>query len=258
MAASPFPGMDPYVEGPAQWPDFHVTFINALREAIGETLPEPFFARIQEDVLLLEPEMSPPHRAVPDVLVGSDRPARAGGSAAATLAPTAHENLIALDPYTEYHIEIVRLPEAEVVTVVEVLSPANKAGGGRGLYVNKRGRILRSDANLVEFDLLRAGRRVPLARPFPAGHYHAVVSRADRRPACDIYSWSVRDPLPTIPIPLREPASDASANLAAAFAVAWQRGRYDRFIRYAGPPPDPAFSPVDAGWVAAVTGAAAH
>jgi hypothetical protein len=26
--ASPFPGMDPYLEDRAHWPDFHATFIN--------------------------------------------------------------------------------------------------------------------------------------------------------------------------------------------------------------------------------------
>jgi len=70
---SPFPGMDPYIESPVHWPDFHVTFINTLRETIADTLPEAYFARIQEDAVLLEPE-PPAYKVIPDVLVGADAP----------------------------------------------------------------------------------------------------------------------------------------------------------------------------------------
>ena len=39
---SPFPGMDPYLEDPAFWPDFHSTFVNYWREALVEQLPVSF------------------------------------------------------------------------------------------------------------------------------------------------------------------------------------------------------------------------
>lgn len=34
--ASPFPGIDPYLESQGYWPDFHHTFINYLREALAD------------------------------------------------------------------------------------------------------------------------------------------------------------------------------------------------------------------------------
>lgn len=258
---SPFPGMDPYIESLAQWPDFHGRFINTLCETIADLLPEPYFARIQEDVVLLEPEpTAPAFKVQPDVLVAAahgPRPARAGG--VATLEPATLPNLIQLDPHITYFIEVVRLPEAKAVTVVEVLSPTNKQGGGRGMYTHKRSRILQTDeVNLVELDLLRAGRRIQLAVPFPRGDYHALVSRADRRPVSEVYSWSVRDPLPTIPIPLPPPTPDAAADLGRAFAMAYERGRYGRLVRYQEPPPAPAFSPEDAEWVSSQAKAAAR
>jgi hypothetical protein len=254
--------MDPYIESPVHWPDFHVTYINTLRETIADTLPDPYFARIQEDAVLLEPEPPPSgYKVIPDVLVGADAPdgtaAASAPSGVATLEPTTLSNVVALDPHIEYYIEIVRMPEAEVVTVVEVLSPTNKQGDGRGLYTNERGHLLRiSSVNIVEIDLLRAGRRIQLAKPIPAGHYHAFVSRADTRPDCQVYSWTVRNKLPTIPIPLRAPTPDASADLARAFELAYQRGRYGRLVRYAEPPPPPAFSPEDATWVTSLAGTA--
>jgi Protein of unknown function (DUF4058) len=260
---SPFPGMDPYIESPVHWPDFHVTFINTLRETIADTLPDPYFARIQEDAVLLEPEPPPSgYKVIPDVLVGADAPdgtaAASAPSGVATLEPETPVNVVALDPHTEYFIEIIRMPAAEVVTVVVVLSPTNTQGDGRGFYMNKRGRLLQGESvSLVEIDLLRAGRRIQLSTPLPQAHHHAFVSRADRRPYCQVYNWTVRHKLPTIPIPLRAPTPDASADLAHAFELAYQRGRYGRLVRYAEPPPPPAFSPEDAAWVTSLAGTAA-
>jgi hypothetical protein len=247
--------MDPYLESPAHWSDFHDRFINTLCETIADTLPDEYFARICEDVVLLEPD-DIRFQMQPDVLVGSDSPSHVSGGTgrgAATLEPTTLANVIPLDPRTERAIEVIRLPDAEVVTAVEVLSPTNKHGDGRGIYTEKRNRILRGrEVSLVEIDLLRAGRRIQLAKPLPVGHYYALVSRADRRPDCDVYAWTVRDPLPAIPIPLRAPHPDAAADLAKAFATAYERGRYARMVRYAGPPAAPALSADDAAWAASI------
>jgi len=87
----------------------------------------------------------------------------------------------------------------------------------------------------VEIDLLRAGQRIALNKPLPPAHHYAFVSRSDRRPDCDVYHWSVRDPLPKIPVPLRPGTPDASADLAEAFAMAYKRGRYRRMVRYDQP-----------------------
>ena len=81
-----------------------------------------------------------------------------------------------------------------------------------------------------------------MSRPFPAGDYHALVSPADRRPNCDVYSWTVRHRLPIIPIPLRAPTPPSHADLSRAFAMAYERGRYGRMVRYDEPPPAPSFS----------------
>jgi Protein of unknown function (DUF4058) len=36
---SPFPGMDPYLESPRYWQDFHGSFITYAREALQSQLP---------------------------------------------------------------------------------------------------------------------------------------------------------------------------------------------------------------------------
>src|SRR5271168_3416433 len=41
---SPFPGMDPYLENPEIFPDFHDSVITYLRETLQANLPAPYFA----------------------------------------------------------------------------------------------------------------------------------------------------------------------------------------------------------------------
>jgi hypothetical protein len=64
------------------------------------------------------------------------------------------------------------------------------------------------------------------------GDYHALISRRERRPLSDVYSWSIRHRLPTIPIPLLAPDPDVPLDLAAIFATVYQRGQYERSIDY--------------------------
>jgi hypothetical protein len=45
----------------------------------------------------------------------------------------------------------------ELVTTIELLSPANKVGEGLQRYRRKREEILRSNVHLIEVDLLRSG-----------------------------------------------------------------------------------------------------
>jgi hypothetical protein len=51
---SPFPGMDPYLEHPVFWRDFHLTFIGCWREAIADVLPEAYEARLDETLHLVQ------------------------------------------------------------------------------------------------------------------------------------------------------------------------------------------------------------
>jgi hypothetical protein len=91
----------------------------------------------------------------------------------------------------------------------------------------------------------------------PHGDYFAFVARAECRPDCDVYAWSIRQPLPSIPIPLKAPDPDLPLALEDAFALAYKRGRYARTTDYSRPL-DLALAPEDKDWVeriaAVVTG----
>jgi hypothetical protein len=236
---SPFPGMDPYLESPAFWPDFHERFITYWCDELAEHLPEAYEARIGERVYLLEPSAEKGKLMGPDVSITHGNGPSSGGSAPtglATLEPVTIP-LTILDETSEAYIEILHRPDRTLVAVLELLSPSNKIEQGRTLYLAKRNALIQQAVHLVELDLLLGGQRLPFDEPLPAGDYYALVSRSDRRPDCDVYAWTIRQPLPPIPIPLKPPDPDIVLELGVVFATAYERGRYRRSIDYDAPAP---------------------
>src|SRR5947209_3184336 len=65
--ASPFPGMDPYLE--AHWRDIHARLIIYASDALQGALPSSLRARVEERVLLETPEGIAEHPLFPDVRV---------------------------------------------------------------------------------------------------------------------------------------------------------------------------------------------
>jgi hypothetical protein len=237
--ASPFPGMDPYLEDPAFWGDFHHRFIDYWCEAIADVLPDHYEARLDEYVQLVEHRPRRVTLREPDVTVtrkarGKSRPGPS--SATATLEPVTIPHVLPSGRRQGY-IQVLYGPERSLVAVLELLSPGNKENPGRREYLAKRQTLLHQKVHLVELDLLRGGRRMPLRDPLPQGDYYYLVSRGNRRPNCEVYAWTLRDPLPTLPVPLRAPDPDCQVDLAAVFATVYQRGRYQRSLDYTAPPP---------------------
>jgi hypothetical protein len=151
------------------------------------------------------------------------------------------------EPRTKRHLRLIHRPTGRVVTVMELLSPSNKTPGEDGLdaYLEKRAEFVASRCRLVELDLLRGGERLPMAGPLPAGDYYVYIGRVGRRPRCQIMAWSLRSPLPTIPIPL---LPEVSLDLQAAFRAAYEPSLYDRRLPYEEPL-SPPLSAEDEAWV---------
>jgi Protein of unknown function (DUF4058) len=235
---SPFPGFDPFLEVPAFWPDFHARFINCWCEEIAEALPPSYEAGIGDRVYLIEHEPASRKLIFHDVAItnadGPEWPAKT--SALATLEPITIP-LTILEGPRETYIEIVHRPDRTLVTTLELLSPANKHQPGRTEYLAKRNAFLFQPVHLVELDLLRGGQRMPLAKPLPSGDAYYFVSRADQRPDCQVYTWPLPHPLPTLPIPLRGSDPDLHINLAKVFNITYDRGRFQRRLDYLGPLP---------------------
>jgi hypothetical protein len=253
---TPFPGMDPFIEQPAFWPDFHVEFLVNLRAQLNERLPFPYNAMIEETVRLVEPDPTSSRAVIPDVAVdrGLGRTqARSGPHAGATLEPVTLTNY-EVEEVHDHWVEIRHRHGQDLITVIELLSPTNE-GDEWEVYRAKRRSLLRQAVHLVELDLLIGGKRIALPKPPPPANYYAYVSRTEERPHCDVYRWSVRDPLPTVPIPLLKEDGDVPADLTLVFEQTYRRAAYDRLINYGKPPR----LPLDAEtmtWVAQTASAA--
>jgi hypothetical protein len=115
-------------------------------------------------------------------------------------------------------------------------------------YLAKRANVLHSTANLVELDLLRGGERLPTVDPLQDGDFYAFVSRPRLRPELDVYAWTLRDPLPTLPIPLAPGDPDVPLDLQAAFTTTYDRAGYDYSLDY-GAEVQPALSAEDTLWL---------
>jgi hypothetical protein len=255
--AGPFPGMDPYVEFQAPWPDFHNALIAEIRNELGAKLPDAYVARVDERIEVTTTAADQPRSFRPDVLVGHFResaviPGVASGTASsATLEPRLVE-ILDRDP-DELRItwvEIRALPNLELVTAIEVLSPINKSWQGRQAYLDKRDQLHAARVNLLEIDLLLSGAPLPMKERIEPGAYYAIVARGARLPMAEVYCWTVRDPLPSLPVPLREPDADIPIDLAALVTRVYNLGRYERTLRHDHALPEAAsLSPEDRVWV---------
>lgn len=235
---SPFPGMDPYLEGP-DWEDFHHRLITTISDCLTPSVRPNYVVRAERRVYLEHDLDSDPSSMRPDVSVlrkPGKRSSRAGAAGPSIESPS--PVLLTL-PMTEEHREaflVLRLRESmEIVTVIEVLSPANKRAGsdGRREYLAKRESVLRSATHLVELDLLRGGRRLPTVEPLPSGDYYAFVSRGNRRPRTEAFVWTLRDRLSAIPVPLAGKDPDVMLDLASAIDSTYDRAGYDYSLDYA-------------------------
>ncbi|MBI3946850.1 MAG: DUF4058 family protein [Armatimonadetes bacterium] len=261
---SPFPGMDPYLESPALWRDLHHRIITYAADVLTPAVRPQYKVRIEERVYVSEPDRT----IYPDfVVVERWLPAASGrreAGAVATIeaadAPTVVR--IPVDLIHEGYLEIRDAQSDRVVTVIEVLSPTNKAPGtGRALYLEKQRQVLRSDANLVDVDLLRGGEHTVAApvqalfqvQPF---HYLVSVSRGPERQEYEAYPATVRERLPRIRVPLKPGAADVPLDLTALVARAYENAAYADTLDYAQDP-DPPFEGEDAEWVRATARRAA-
>ena len=138
--------------------------------------------------------------------------------------------------------------DARLVTAIEVLSPTNKRGEGREEYLENRRPILHSPAHLVEIDLLRRGRRVPMEQALPTAPYYVYVGRHDIRPDTDVWPIRLDRPLAEVPIPLLVGDDDVMLDLQTALTAVYDLSDYGLEIDYARPPEVP-LKTRQAAWV---------
>src|SRR5436190_13145555 len=137
VMASPFPGMNPYLEHPDVWHDFHERFIPRLADLLNAQVGANYLVKIDEHVYVREVDEEA-RRFVgrADVAIAQRSPPSAAGASAALLdAPAQVVPLLLVDEVRESFVEIRDRHNRALVTVVELLSPANKTGSDRQQYL---------------------------------------------------------------------------------------------------------------------------
>jgi hypothetical protein len=237
---SPFPGMDPYLEGP-QWTGIHAALSVEIARQLTGLLPERYVARPSERIVIATPDTDgvtvTTTSIYPDAFVsdmGAPASADAAGSVAVMTSPLSVATVMP-EHIPQVTVEITAVENRRLVTAIEVLSPTNKRGDGREEYLSKRRRTLLSDVHLVEIDLLRGGQRVPMRDPLPPFPYFVFVGRASKRPMMNVWTIQLKETLPSIPIPLLEGDADVPLDLQQALTSVYETFRYDRTVDYARP-----------------------
>lgn len=253
---TPFPGMDPYLERCGIWEQVHTSLIVGIQYHLTPLLRPKYRVAIEQRTYLA---LLPPDDqlvGMPDVLV-FDPGSGPGVTATMVRAPAA--NVTAIEPEVgvlplpeemrERYLEIRDVETDVIVTVIEILSRSNKLSLiGRDQYEAKRMNILSSLTNLVEIDLLRAGK--PLAmKASRQSDYRIVISRRQYRPRADLYLFDLRQPIPSVPIPLRPGEKEPLLPMNDLLHTLYDQGGYDLAVDYTLPA-EPPLAAADAEWAA--------
>lgn len=247
----PFPGMDPYLERASLWPEVHHQLITDFFAQIQPLIAPSYIARITPYTTFESIELAPLRVAIPDLGIYQRTPLEASGGTSLIEAPP----LVLpakMDIPTRYgRIEVRSVATGELITAIELLSPANKRPGldGADAYEKKRQELFKSTANLLEIDLLRGGQRPQLASPLPAAPYFVFLSRPERRPDIEIWPCPLQKPLPRVPVPLRSPDQPVPLDLTAAITRIYQTARYNFQLDYRADPPPPELPAEEAAWL---------
>jgi hypothetical protein len=232
--------MDPYLEG-TYWMAFHAQFIAEIARQLAPKLRPRYLALTSERFVLDYPEdvAVATTSIYPDIgVAGSQSPPPMHPQAGLAIAPLRLPTVI---PSRVPHVtvEIRDTQNRQLVTAIEVLSPTNKHGDGMEEYLSKRERLLLSTAHLMEIDLLRQGKRVPMQKPLPSVPYFVFLNRNENKPITEVWPISFQDPLPPVPVPLLPDDQDVSLNLQQALTTVYDLLGYDLSIDYSKPPKAP-------------------
>jgi hypothetical protein len=243
---SPFPGMNPYLEQADCWEDFHQRYVVKLADMLAALVGPSYIVKIEAEIYVREISEHP-WLLVGKGDVGLSRMGSRGNGEVQTSvleAPVIME--LHLEEEKSAFIEIRDKKKRDLVTIVEMLSPTNKySGKNREQFVAKRTELLQSLVNYIELDFLRGGPRMPLPS-MPKCDYYALVRACKHWRRIGFWPLIIRDPLPTIPIPLCVPDADVKLDLQAALHQVYDAAGYAGYI-YDGKP-EPALVRKDVAW----------
>src|SRR5581483_5889362 len=199
---SPFPGMDPYLEEERLWPAFQRQLVHGLYQMLLPGLMDRYRARVVER-----------HYTSEQALFTS----------------------VLRQEHREAVLELRQRSDGRLVTLLEVISPANRTTAeGRQTYLVRRHDAKRHNAHLVEIDLVLQG--TPLLDyprdAQPTWDYAVMVSRWTQPDRSQVYPASLAKPLPRFRVPLASDDRDTVIDLQVAVSRAYEQGDFFEKIDY--------------------------
>jgi len=251
---SPFPGMDPYLEG-YLWPDVHNELAGAIKAQLAPQIAPKYVARLESYTVQDTSPESEIGIMYPDVVVLKPNllkePEVAYGSRKVITEPTV---IIPDNKAIHLNIPVIEIRDVaknQLITAIEILSPVNKRKPGLEPYQEKRMDLHRSGVHLLEIDLLRRGTR-PFVHPrLPQSDYLVMLMRAGTG-RTEAWAFNVDEDLPVLPVPLVAPDPDAKLDLKQALDLIYERSLYQLSIDYQKDPPPPEFSEAIKAWIQGV------
>jgi hypothetical protein len=201
--------MDPYLEEEALWPAFHHQLVLCLYQLLLPGLVDRYRARVGQR-----------HYTTEQALFTS----------------------IVREEHHEDYIEIRQRNDGRLVTMVDVVSPANKTSApGRDAYLEKRREGKNGGANLVELDLVLQGQpTLEYSRDgLPDWDYAVTVTRATQPERYEIYTATLQKRLPRFRLPLASDDRDTVLDLHTAFSRCYDQGGFAARIDYKRDPSTP-------------------
>jgi hypothetical protein len=210
--------MDPYLEDEALWPVFHHQLVMCLYQILLPGLVDRYRARVCQR-----------HYVTEQALFTS----------------------VVREEHHEDYVEIRQRADGRLVTLVDVVSPANKvSAAGRAAYLEKRREGRNVNANLVELDLVLQGQpTLEYSRDgLPDWDYAVTVTRSTQPERYEIYTATLQKRLPRFRLPLAPDDRDTVLDLHTAFTRCYDQGGFAAKIDYSRDPAT-ALAPEDRHWL---------
>jgi hypothetical protein len=241
--------MDPYLEG-SLWMSVHPQLASVFVRQLNPQILPRFIALQTRRFVRERPEGEGIliGENYPNVSVQRQQPSQPGSRTMGTLVPPLRMTTVMRTSVPHVTVMIRDVEHHHLVAAIEILSPTNKRGEGYREYLRRRDRFLGSDVHLLEIDLLRKGRRVPMEEPLPPTPYFVFLSRADQRPFTEVWPITLDQPLHEIPVPLLPGNPDAKLDLQPALATVYDECGLNYMIDYTKPP-KVQLSTEEAAWV---------
>jgi hypothetical protein len=194
--------MDPYLEDERHWTAFQHQFVACLYQILLPSLVDRYRARVAQRQYATEVPLF---------------------------------TSVIREEHVEEYVEIRQRGDSRLVTLVDVVSPANKlTPAGREAYLQTRRTARLTGASLVEIDLILQGTpTLEYSRDgLPDWDYAVTVTRSTKPETYEIYTATLQKRLPKFRLPLAADDRDTVLDLQAGFTRCYDLNGYLNKLDY--------------------------